>query len=179
MRPRLPGGSEDGGAAGVEFALWLIVLLGPLASVIDVSLYVHRRMQVEEAAQVAVQMVWETCDSAAKLPATDTTRCPLLNSPTNRIAAAVQSTSLGNAVTLGTVSEGYYCVNGSGALQLVATPPSTPPANCSSVGGSATAKPGDYVSVTVTYPYDPLFDGISLGAAMTTPIVRTATMRLG
>lgn len=169
---------DRSGAAGVEFALWLAVLLIPMLNVIDIGVYIHRRMQVEEAAQVAAQMIWETCDTQAKLPATDATRCPLLTSPTNRIAAAAQSTSLGAVVQLGAVTEGYFCVDGSGVLQQVAAPPAARPADCTSAGGLATTAPADYVAVTVSYPYAPLFQGVSLGGMMTTPIVRTSTMRL-
>lgn len=166
------------GAAGVEFALWLSVLTIPILNVIDIGLYVHRRMQVEEAAQVAAQMIWETCDTRAKLPATDATRCPLLTAPTNRILAAAQSTPLGARVALAPLTEAYLCVNAAGALQQVAAPPAARPADCTSVGGGATTVPGDYVTVTVSYPYAPLFNGVSLGGMLTTPIVRTSTMRL-
>ncbi|WP_162938758.1 TadE family protein [Brevundimonas naejangsanensis] len=190
MRGR--GGLRHGrdGAAGVEFALWLSVLTIPILNVIDIGLYVHRRMQVEEAAQVAAQMIWETCDTRAKLPATDATRCPLLTAPTNRILAAAQSTSLGAAVQLRNpdepdapiqrvgVTEGYFCITPSGDRQQVAAPPAARPADCTSVGGAATTVPGDYVTVTVSYPYAPLFNGVSLGGMLTTPIVRTSTMRL-
>lgn len=176
---RRPGPLGDrGGAAGVEFALWLSVLLIPMLNVVDIGVYIHRRMQVEEAAQVAAQMIWETCDTRAKLPATDAARCPLLTSPANRILAAAQSTSLGDLVELSAVTEAYFCVDGSGALQQVAAPPGPPPADCTQAGGSATTVPGDYVTVTVSYDYAPLFEGVSLGGIMTTPIVRTSTMRL-
>lgn len=173
---RRPGPLGDrGGAAGVEFALWLSVLLIPMLNVVDIGVYIHRRMQVEEAAQVAAQMVWETCDTRAKLPATDAARCPLLP---DRIIAAAQSTSLGDLVELSGVTEAYLCVDGSGVLQQVAAPPDAPPADCTQAGGLATTAPGDYVTVTVSYDYAPLFEGVSLGGIMTTPIVRTSTMRL-
>lgn len=178
MRRR--GGLRHGrdGAAGVEFALWLSVLLIPILNVIDIGLYIHRRMQVEEAAQVAAQMIWETCDTRAKLPATDATRCPLLTTPDNRILAAAQSTPLLAQVQLGAVTEAYLCVDAAGALEQVAAPPDARPADCTQVGGAATTEPGDYVTVTVSYPYAPLFNGVSLGGMLTTPIVRTSTMRL-
>lgn len=185
---RRPGPLGDrGGAAGVEFALWLSVLLIPMLNVVDIGVYIHRRMQVEEAAQVAAQMIWETCDTRAKLPATDAARCPLLP---DRIIAAAHSTPLGDLVELGEpdelvesgklpgVTEAYFCVDGSGGLQKVAVPPDAPPADCTQAGGLATTAPGDYVTVTVFYDYAPLFQGVSLGGLMTTPIVRTSTMRL-
>ena len=177
MRPGPAWLGDEGGAAALEFALWLMLLTPPLLSVIDTGLYVHRRMQVEEAAQVAAQMVWETCDTPAKLPATDVGHCPALTTPVDRVTAAAQSTSLGPLVSVTSVTEGYYCVNGAAALELVATPPTAPPADCLAVGGSSAA-PGDYVLTTVSYVYTPLFAGVSVGSAFTTPIVRTAWMRL-
>ena len=49
-----------------------------------------------------------------------TQNCPGLN---NAIAASIQSTSLGTAITLasGYPAEGYYCVDTSGVLQSVGT----------------------------------------------------------
>ena len=43
--------------------------------------------------------------------------------------------------------------------------------------GSTTA-PGDYVQVTVSYPYEPIFSQASLASLLTTPITKTAWMRL-
>ena len=97
------------------------------------------------------------------LPAT--TKCPGL---TAAITAAIQSTSLGTAVTLqsGYPQEGYYCANSSGVLQSVGSL-SSRPADCSAAG-NASATPGDYIQVRVNYSYAPLFPGITVMSATAT-----------
>ena len=132
-------------------------------------------MQVENATQMAVQAAWKACDpSKGYLPAM--TSCPDL---TTSITEAAQSTSLGNQVAIqdGSPSEGYYCLNTSGALQLVAAATNDPPADCSATG-AAGITPADYIQVTTTFPYTPLFTGITVASAFNTPIVKTSTMRL-
>jgi len=92
---------------------------------------------------------------------------------------AVQSTSLGTRVTLqsGSPAEGYYCVNGSNALQYVSDV-NHKPTDCSSVG-SPGLQPGDYIQISTTFAYAPMFAGITVTRTFTTPITRTALMRLG
>jgi hypothetical protein len=119
-------------------------------------------MQVENAALVGTMQAWKTCD-ASHLPAT--TKCGTLSSLNNAVTAAIQSTSLGTAVTLsgGTVTEGYYCVNSSNALQLVSDV-SSKPADCTAAGTPALY--GRLPSCGVTYSYTPLFNGISAAACL-------------
>jgi hypothetical protein len=109
------------------------------------------------------------------LPATQ--NCAGLNAA---ITTAIQSTSLGTAVTLaaGYPQEGYYCVNTtSGALQAVGSLAS-PPANCSAAGNSSVA-PGDYVQVGVTYGYSSVFSSLSVMAALNiSSITMTSWMRM-
>jgi Flp pilus assembly protein TadG len=165
--------TDRSGVAAIEFALFAIFLSLALVNVADVSIYVYQRMQAENATQVAVQAAWKTCD-AAKLPAT--TNCPGL---ATAVQEALQSTSLGTRVTLvsGSPSEGYFCINSSNALQKVSNVTSKP-ADCSAAGMPA-LKPGDYIQVQTTFPYAPLFPGLSVTGTFTTPINRTAIMRLG
>ncbi|HLZ08292.1 MAG TPA: hypothetical protein VKT80_06890, partial [Chloroflexota bacterium] len=108
------------------------------------------------------------------LPAS--TKCPNMNSA---VTTAVQSTGLGNSVTLqsGSPSEGYYCVNSSGVLTWVSNA-SSPPNNCSSVGSSSTV-PADYVIVQTTYNYTPIFPGLSVAAVFPATITSTSYVRLG
>ena len=40
------------------------------------------------------------------------------------------------------------------------------------------AAPGDYVQVTASYPYEPIFSQASVASLLTTPITKTAWMRL-
>jgi len=109
------------------------------------------------------------------LPATQ--NCSGLNTA---IAAAIHSTSLGTAVGLasGYPAEGYYCVNGSNALQSVGSL-SSRPADCSAAG-NVSATPGDYIQVRVNYSYAPLFPGITvMSATGISSITMTSWMRLG
>src|SRR5947209_2991254 len=94
-----------------------------------------------------------------------TTNCTGLSTA---VTNAIQSISLGTAVALasGSPSETYYCVSGT-TLQSVgaySAPPS--PFNCSAAGSSSTA-PGDYIGVSVTYSYTPIFAGLTLATTQT------------
>jgi Flp pilus assembly protein TadG len=161
------------GVAAVEFGVFAIFLSLALVNVTDVSIYIYQRMQAEQATQAAVQAIWKACD-LSKLPAT--TSCSGL---TTAVANALGSTSLGTRVALvsGSPSEGYYCVNSSNALQYVSSVLSKP-ANCTAAG-MPSLQPGDYIIVQTTFPYAPLFPGLSVTGNFATPINRTAMMRLG
>ena len=99
------------GAAGIEFALVAGTLCLIMLNAFDVANYIYKRMQVENAAQMGAQAAWKTCDPTM-LPATKL--CAGLNTA---VTAAVQSTSLGQGVTLepGSLSEGYFCLDLSGS----------------------------------------------------------------
>jgi Flp pilus assembly protein TadG len=164
------------GVAAVEFSIAATLIIVGILNAVDLGLYEYRRMQVENAAQVGAQAAWKACyDTSAMLPAT--TKCSKLN---DAITAAIQSTSLGTAVSVssGYQTEGYYCVNTSGALQSVGSL-SNKPANCSDAG-DASALPGDYLQVSVTSAYTPLFSNLTvMGASGITSISMTSWMRLG
>ena len=167
--------SDQRGASAVEFAIFAGILAFGLLNTADISVYIYKRMQVENATEMAVQAAWKTCDaSKGFVPAT--TSCPNL---TTVITGAAQSTTLGNLVSIqaGSPSEAYYCLNNSGALQNVGAVTSPPPTDCSAAG-NAGQKPGDYIQITTTFSYAPLFAGITVAGAFTTPIVKTGTMRL-
>jgi Flp pilus assembly protein TadG len=167
---------DSRGIAAVEFSLTGVFVIVGILNAVDVGLYEFRRMQVENAAQVGAQAAWKACyDTSAMLPAT--TKCSGLN---DAITAAIQSTSLGTAVSLtaGYPTEGYYCVDTSRMLQSVGDL-SNKPANCSDAGNSSTL-PGDYVQVSVSYPYAPLFSNLTvMGASGISSISMTSWMRLG
>src|SRR5438445_5998787 len=170
--------SEQKGAAAVEFALILTLLTVPILNVVDLAVYSWDKMQVDNADQVAVQAAWATCDDSSKIPATPSSyaTCPLMAAA---VTMAAQSTSLGTGVTVTGTAENYYCVNTStNVLVTVGSFPATKPADCSSVG-SASDKPGDYVLITVSYTYAPVFSAVSIASTLATPIVRQAWMRLG
>jgi Flp pilus assembly protein TadG len=165
--------ADQGGVAAIEFGLFSIFLSLALVNVADVSIYIYQRMQVENATQVGAQAAWKACD-LQHLPAT--VNCPGL---TTAVQNAVKSTSLGTSVALvsGSPSEGYYCVNSANALQYVSDV-TAKPADCTAAG-MPSLQPGDYIQVQTTFPYAPLFPGLSVTGTFATPINRTAMMRLG
>jgi Flp pilus assembly protein TadG len=167
--------SDRRGVSAIEFALFAGILSFGLLNVADITVYIYQRMQVENATEMAVQAAWKTCDPTQNnVPAT--TQCPGL---TSAITGAVQSTTLGNQVSIqtGSPSEAYYCLNTSGALQNVGAVTSPAPTDCSAAG-NAGQQPGDYVRITTSFSYAPMFPGVTVASAFTTPIVRTGTMRL-
>jgi Flp pilus assembly protein TadG len=167
------------GAAAVEMALVVVLLTIPLLNITDLGIYAYRRMLVENAAQAGAEEAWSFCNTAAKLPATDTTKCPGFSAA---VTTAVQSTSLASSVTqaAGSPAEGYYCATTSGALSLVATPPAARPATCAAVAGASdpNAPPGDYVQVSVTYTFTSPFSGVSVASLLPSAITKTTMTRL-
>jgi Flp pilus assembly protein TadG len=166
--------ADQRGVAAVEFGLFSILLFASFANVTDVSIYIYQRMQVETATEVAAQQALKTCGSGNTLPAMK--NCPNLLTV---VQTAVQSTSLGTAITLqnDSPSEGYYCVNTSNALQFVSGVDSRP-ADCTAAG-TPSLQPGDYLTIATTFTYQPIFAKLSVAAAFPSSITRTAMMRLG
>jgi Flp pilus assembly protein TadG len=160
------------GVVAIEFAIFAGILSFAILNVIDISIYIYQRLEVENATQMAAQAAWKSCD-LSNLPAT--TNCSALS---NAVQNAVHSTSLGSRVTVqsGSPSEGYYCLNSSDALQYVSGVTSKP-ADCSAAGMS-NLQPADYIRVDTTFTYTPLFPGISVAESFATPITKSAWMRL-
>jgi len=161
------------GLAAIEFALIAGFLCYALLNVADVAIFLFDKVQVNNATQMGAQAAWATCD-LNHLPAS--TKCPSMN---NAITTAVQSTGLGNSVTLqaGSPSEGYYCVSSTGALTWVSDV-NSPPNDCSAAGSASTV-PADYVVVQTTYNYAPIFPGLSVAAVFPATITSTSYVRLG
>jgi Flp pilus assembly protein TadG len=170
---------DEKGAAAVEFALVVTLLSVPVLNVVDLAMYAWDRMQLDNAAQVAAQAAWATCSTPANLPATPNSYANCAGMP-NAVTLAVQSTSLGANVSVTTIAENYYCYKTSNPTGLVTVGnfPNSKPANCSSVG-QASDVPGDYIQVTASYTFTPIFPAVSIASALTSPITRTAWMRLG
>jgi len=167
--------SDQRGVSAIEFSFFAGLLSLGVLNTADVSIYIYQRMELENAAQMGAQAAWKTCDPTAnQLPAT--TKCPGLMTA---VTKAVQSTSLGTKVSLqsGSPAEGYYCVNGSNALQYVSAVTSQPPADCTAAG-MPSLQPADYIKIQATFAYAPLFGGITVANLFTTPITKTAMMRL-
>jgi Flp pilus assembly protein TadG len=165
--------SDQQGVSAIEFSFFAGLLSLGMLNTADVSIYIYQRMELENATQMGAQAAWKTCDTN-HLPAK--VNCSGL---TTAVTSAVQGTSLGAQVSLqsGSPAEGYYCVNSSGALQLVGPVTSPEPADCSSAS-MPNLKPADYIQITTAFPYAPLFPGVTVVSALTTPITKTALMRL-
>jgi Flp pilus assembly protein TadG len=168
--------SDTRGVASIEFSFIVSMLVVGLLNAVDLGAYEFKMMEVHNAAQAAAQAAWTNCGaSITSLPAT--LNCPNLNTA---VAAAVKSTSLGSSVTFATgfPSEGYYCVNSSNALQFVGSV-TNEPTNCS-IAGNGAVSPSDYIEVSVTYNYAPLFPGVTImSVSGITTITATTWMRLG
>jgi Flp pilus assembly protein TadG len=173
--------SQQSGAAAVEFAIIVALMSVPVLNVVDIAQYAWDRMQTDNAAQAAVQAAWATCNTSTKLPATVGTNCSTMSAA---VTLAVQSTTLRTAVTVTSTTEGYYCVKTSvtpNALVYAGPVTSAKPADCSAagIGGSSSDVPGDYILITTSYTYSPIFSAVSVASGLTTPITRQAWMRLG
>lgn len=166
--------SDQRGTSAIEFSFFAGLLSLAMLNITDVSIYLYKRMELENAAQMGAQAAWKTCDpNNNQVPAT--TNCPGL---TTAITNAVHSTSLGTSVSLqsGSPAEGYYCVNSSGALQYVSAV-SSKPADCTAAG-MPSLQPGDYIQIAATFAYAPLFPGITVAGNFASPITKTAMIRL-
>ncbi len=182
--------ARSDGAAAVELALITPLLIATMLNIVDVSMYAYDRMQVQNAAQMGAEAAWATCNenTPGELPATNTANCPNFSTA---VSNAITKTILGAHVTLaaGSPVEGYYCTTTSGGLQLVGTgpgavgsPPTKPsPDTCAAVAGAAdpSAKPGDYVQISVKYTYTPVFAGITVAGLLGSTVTQSVWMRLG
>jgi Flp pilus assembly protein TadG len=164
---------DERGAAALELAaVGTLFIIGGLNSV-DVGSYAYQTSEVNAAAQAGAQAALLACD-LVHTPAT--LNCPGL---TGAVTTAVRSTRLGSQATLdGPITEGYYCLDTSGALQF-ASPASSKPQDCSAIANPASsATPTLYLQVRVTSSYQPLFPGITVTQGFASSIKRTAWMRM-
>ncbi len=161
------------GVVAVEFALAAVFMMTAMLNAADVGGYVWQAMQVENAAQMGVQVALQSC-TAAQTPVT--TACPGFGA---KVTTAVAGTSLAAAITVdaGQPFEAWYCVDASNKLLLVGAL-NNKPANCAAAGKSF-VMPGDYVVVAVSYTFKPLMAGAGVAAFLQTPIRRSAIMRVG
>jgi Flp pilus assembly protein TadG len=160
------------GVAAIEFAaVGTLFAIGAMNAV-DVGRYAYQTAEVNAAAQAGAQAAFATCDTN-HTPAT--LNCSGLNAA---VTAALQSTGLGSDVSLGKISEGYYCLDTSGALKLAGSA-SAKPADCSGVTNPAGgATPILYLQVQATYPFQALFPGVTVADKFAASIVRTTWMRM-
>ncbi|HEV7157543.1 MAG TPA: TadE/TadG family type IV pilus assembly protein [Caulobacteraceae bacterium] len=177
---------KEGGAAAMELALCLGLLILPTLNVIDLAVYAYCQMQTHNAAEMAVEAAFSDCAEAQYLPATNQLpngpKCTASSSiykiaATDVVSAAINETTLANSVSLSSLVEGFYCATTLNTIVAVASTAQT----CSGAANAAdsSATPGDYVVVTATYHYTPMFKGITVSSLLPTTITRTAYMRLG
>jgi len=159
------------GAAAAEFALTLVLLVVPVMNVVDLGVYVYDRMELENAAQSAVQTAWAQCAATGQVPATVNSYCAGLSAA---MTTAAQTSSLGSGVSISSTTEDYCCPGSSnGALTCQGSVTTTTPTACASG-----ENPGDYIFVTVSYTYTSFYPAASIVSLLTTPITHQAWMRL-
>jgi hypothetical protein len=164
---------DERGVAAIELAAagTFFILAGMTA--VDVGRYGYETSEVNAAAQAGAQASVVACD-LTHTPAT--LLCPTL---TGAVTTAIQSTRLGASVQLdGAITEGYYCIDTTGQLQL-AGPAAKPPADCSGIPNAAAGvSPALYLQVHVASVFQPLFPGLSIAQTFAPSIKRTAWMRM-
>jgi Flp pilus assembly protein TadG len=164
-------GGDARGVAAVEMALIGAVLSAALLNAAEVGRYAWISTQVSASSQAAAHAAIAKC-SPTQTPVT--INCPEVNT---HILTAVQGSSLGSNVTLhGAVSERWYCLTSSGALQDMSAA-SSRPGNCADAGEPSQA-PALYIRVRTQYTYEPLFPGLTITETFAGVIVKTAWMRL-
>jgi TadE-like protein len=175
LSARLRGlGSDDRGVAAIETALVGSLLVAALMNVVEVSRYAYVSAQVAAATQAAAQSAAVACDPN-ETPAT--VNCPELE---DAVVAALHGSSLGEDIDLaseagqGGITEGWYCVTANDTLQHVGGAGSKP-SDCSGQGGGV---PALYLRIQATYVFQPIFPGLTVAAAFSGTIDRTAWMRM-
>lgn len=162
---------DERGVAAVETALVGSFLVVALFNVVEISRYAYLFMEVASASQAGAQAAIVRCDTS-HTPVT--INCPNAQAD---VTTAMRGTSLGSSITLvGGLSEGWYCVNGSGVLQFMSNAASKP-ANCGAAGDASTV-PSLYLKLNAAYTYEPIFPGLTIAATFPPTITRTAWMRM-
>ena len=160
------------GAVAAETALISGFLVVLIAQVLDFGWFAYCSVQVRMAAQAAAAEAAVVCDEAAELPATLNCGADL----EDKMEAAANEVSIGGTMTVSDVGEGYYCHDGNGELVEVGALDNKP-ADCSSQGTSDT--PSDFVNVTVSYTFTPLFPGLSAISYSGDAMTSTGWMKVG
>jgi Flp pilus assembly protein TadG len=167
---------DRSGVAAMELALVAGTLTLAMVNAIEFGRYSYGRMELENAVQMASNAVYETCDTAAELPAHS--NCADMSS---KITTALQSTNLGNAVILATsggTSEGYYCITAAGSLNNIANyNVATKPTSCPA-GSLAGSTPALYIRINAQYTYLPIFSGGTIASLLPSTVVAGTITRL-
>lgn len=172
----------EGGTASFEMLIWTVVVLVPVASVIDVGIYVVQDLQLRAAAQAAAQQIRATCRNEDP---PYTTNC---SGMATAATTGAQRTGLGTAVTVDSSYpiEGYYCTKTSDSLLYVvgtegtvSTAPTRPdPFNCSAYGNNRADMPGVYIRVKTNHTYTPMFPNISIASLLPSAMAHTSWIRM-
>ena len=164
-------GGDERGVAALETALIGSILVAALLNVVEVGRYAYLSTQITAATQAGAHAAIVTCEPN-ETPVT--INCPGVNAA---ITASIQGGSAGNHITLhGAVSERWYCLTSSGALQDMAAA-NARPSNCTAAGDPA-QQAALYLRVQTQYTYEPIFPGLTLADTFDTTIIKTAWMRL-
>jgi Flp pilus assembly protein TadG len=165
------------GAAALEFALVVGLMTLPALNIVDLAVYAFDEMQTHNAAEMAAEAAYNDCGTAAYLPATSActaTESQWKISFSQAVTSGLKETTLGNAVSLNTDSEGYYCATTTNTLVAVTSTTQT----CSGYADT-NAPPGDYVLVTAQYTYTPIFQGMTVTSLLPATITKTVWIRMG
>lgn len=168
----------ESGSAAMELAILTGLLILPTLNVVDIAVYIYQQMQTHNAAEMAAESGFENCRTQY-LPASS--NCTATNSKykitfSQAIDNGIRETTLANAVALNNVSEGYYCSTTSNTLEAVNSTSQT----CSSASNPAepNAVPGDYILITATSTYRPMFKGLTVTAFLPSTIRKTVWIRM-
>ena len=174
--------SEKRGAAAAEFAIVATLLVYMMLNVVDLGTYIYARMQVENAAQAAAEKVISLCESGTQPQFDVTNNCTGIAS---KITAAAQATSLGTNVSAAistSTPEAFYCSNGTGGMTKVTlttlSSSTTSAPSCLLTVALNTAAAGDYLPITASFTYAPIFPGATVSSLLNDTITSTVWVRV-
>lgn len=152
----LPLLRDCGGTVAAETAMVAGVLGILTAQVLDYGWYTYCSLQVKMAAHAAAAEAAVLCDTEDELPATINCDPDLKD----KMEAAANEVSIGGTITITEPDEGYFCHDPSANNALVEMgDASNKPANCEP--HSSTEEPADFVFITASYDFSPMFPGLS------------------
>ena len=171
---------EVKGAAAAEFTLVAVMFAFILVNVGDLGVYVYDKMQVESAAQAAAESLWAQCSPATGGAPDVTDNC---KNAATFVTNSAQQTSLTTGVTAAIAStpgEGWYCAskNASSTLTRSAALISSAQAVCSTTVPGNASQEGDYVPITASYTYTPIFPHATVTSLLSSTITQTVWIRV-
>ena len=166
------------GAVAAETALVSGLLTVLIAQVLDFGWFAFCSVQVKMAAQAAAAEAAVVCFEDEDLPATLNCEDSLATLK-SKMEAAANEVSIGGTMTIsGDPEEAYYCADQTNVGELLKVGEVTDDPKPTDCAGSVDA-PGDYVRVTVSYTFTPLFPGLSAISYSDGPMTAEGWMRVG